>query len=190
MPKINYFDSLERLGVLCNRAVFLACGSGRTSGNSELVTLRHSVDKIICELEKTLFCDFMPPLERANIAACAHSLGRITDKCAEIMNYRSTKNFFGEKKNKEAELCIRLAQSIEENIFRLRRIKKPEELPDFLGFRKMIFEARTAHALLQRKLNSGVYPKNAIHSLALIGQLRCELSHCFDDIIEIMLNNI
>ena len=190
MPKINYFDSLERLGVLCNRAVFLACGTGRQSGVSELVTLRHSVDKIICELEKTLFSDFMPPLERANIAACAHSLGRIMDKCAEILNYRNSKCFFGEKKNKEAELCIRLAQSIEENIFRLRRIKKPEELPDFLGFRKMIFEARTAHALLQKKMNSGVYPKAAMQSLVLVGQLRCELAHCFDDIIEIMLNNI
>ena len=190
MPKMNYFDSLERLGVLCNRAVFLACGSGRMSGAGELVTMRHSVDKIICDLEKTLFSDFMPPLERANIAACAHCLGRIMDKCAEILNYKSAKNFLGEKKNKEAELCIRLAQSIEENIFRLRRIKKPEELPDFLGFRKTIFEARTAHALLQRKLNSGVYPKNDIQTLTLIGQLRCELAHCFDDIIEIMLNNI
>ena len=190
MPKINYFDSLERLGVLCNRAVFLSCSTVRASGTGEFVTLRHSADKIICELEKTLFSDFMPPLERASIAACAHSLGRIIDKCAEILNYRSAKYFFGEKKNKEAELCIRLAQLIEENIFRLRRIKKPEELPDFLGFRKLIFEARTAHTLVQRKLNSGVYPRTAIQSLSLIGQLRCELSHCFDDIIEIMLNNI
>lgn len=190
MRKINYFDSLERLGVLCNRAVFLACSSGRQSSIGELVSIRHSVDKIICELEKTLFSDFMPPLERASIAACAHSLGRIVDKCAEILNFRSTKYFLGEKKNKEAELCIRLAQSIEENIFRLRKIKKPQELPDFLGFRKLIFEARTAHSLLQRKLNSGVYPRNAAQSLLLLGQLRNELAYCFDDIIEIMLNNI
>ena len=111
------------------------------------------------------------------------------EKCAEILNYSCSKNFFDEK-NKEAELCIRLSQSIEENIFRLRRIKKPEELPDFIGFRNLLSEARSAHAALQKRLNSGTYPRSAQQTLTLIGRLRCELSRCFDDIVEIMLNNI
>ena len=190
MPKLNYFDSLERLSLLSSRAVFIACSPQKDSSHSELVSLRHSADKTVCELEKALFADFMPPLERNSIAACAHSLERILEKCAEILNYRSSKNIFGEKKNKEAELCIRLAQSIEENIFRLRRIKKPEEIPDFIGFRKLLTEARSAHASLQKRVNSGLYPRSAQQTLNLIGRLRCELSRCFDDIVEIMLNNI
>ena len=190
MPKINYFDALERLSLLASRAVFLACSAQKASYHSELVGLRHSADKTLCELERALFGDFMPPLERNSIAACAHSLERIMEKCAEILNYRSTKGFFYEKKNKEAELCIRLAEAIEENIFRLRRIKKPSELPDFIGFRKTLCEARAAHANMQKRLSSGVYPKSAQQAQSLIGRLRCELSRCFDDIIEIMLNNI
>lgn len=190
MPKLNYFDALERLSLLSSRAVFIACSPAKDSSHSEIVSLRHSADKTVCELEKALFADFMPPLERNSIAACAHSLERIMEKCAEILNYRSSKNFFGEKKNKEAELCIRLAQSIEENIFRLRRIKKPEETPDFIGFRKLLAEARSAHASLQKRVSSGLYPRSAQQTLNLIGRLRCELSRCFDDIIEIMLNNI
>lgn len=190
MPKINYFDALERLSTLTSRAVFLACSTPKASYHSEIVTLRHTADKTVCELEKALFCDFMPPLERNSIASCAHSLERIMEKCAEILNYRSSKGSFYERKNKEAELCICLAEAIEENIFRLRRIKKPSELPDFIGFRKTLCDARNAHAALQKRLSSGVYPKSAQQAQILIGRLRCELSRCFDDLIEIMLNNI
>ena len=190
MPKLNYFDSLERLSILSSRAVFIACSAQKSSSHSELVSIRHSADMILCELEKTLFSDFMPPFERSNIAACAHSLERILEKCSEILNYSYSKNFFDQKKNKEAELCIRLAAEIEENIFRLRKIKRPEEIPDFLAFRSLLSEARSAHATLQKRLNSGTYPKNSQQTLNLIGRLRCELSRCFDDIVEIMLNNI
>lgn len=190
MPKLNYFDALERLSLFASRAVFIACSVQKPSSHTELVSLRHSADKTLCELERALFSDFMPPLERNSIAACAHSLERIMEKCSEILNYRCSKSFFGEKKNKEAELCIRLAQSIEENIFRLRRIKKPHELPDFIGFRKTLCEARAVHSSMQKKLSSGSYPKSAQQAQNLIGKLRCELSRCFDDIVEIMLNNI
>ena len=120
----------------------------------------------------------------------AHSLVRIIERCTEITNYRAAKNFFGERKNKEAELCIRLSQLIEENMIKLRHVKRPEELPDLIGFRKLVCEARNAHASMQKKLNSGVYPRSAQHSLCLLGRLRCELSRAFDELIEVMLTNI
>ncbi len=190
MPKLNYFDSLERLSVLSSRAVFLACTAQKGSALGELAAIRHSADNAVCTLEAALFSDFMPPLERNNIARCAHSLERIMEKCAEIVSYRNTKSFFGEKKNKEAELCIRLMQLIEENIFRLRKIKKPNETPDFAGFRKLLTEARTAHSSAQKKLCGTSYSKCAQQLLALYGKLRCELSRTFDEIVEIMLDNI
>ena len=190
MPKQNYFDTLERLSVLCSRSVFLVCTHAKSTAHSEICTIRHSADKIVCELEKTLFSDFMPPLERANIAACAHSLVRVMEKCTQISGYRASKGIFAEKKSKEAELCIRLSQLVEENISRLRKIKHPEELPDFPGFRKLISEARTTHQTMLRKMSTGIYPKNSQQLLLMMGELRSELSHCFDDIIEIMLNNI
>ena len=190
MPKLNYFDLLERLSVLCSRAVFIACSTQKHSYQDEMSALRISADKSVCELEKALFSDFMPPLERRNIAECAHIIERVIEKCVEISNFRASKNLLSEKKNEEAELCIRLAQSIEENVFRLRKIKKPNELPDFVGFRNLLYDARSAHAYLQKKLNSGVYPRSSQQIFLLIGQLRCELSRCFEEIIEIMLNNI
>ena len=190
MSKYNYFDSLEKLSVLSSRAVFLSCSPPRASTHGELVGIRHASDKILCELESVLFSDFMPPLDRSGISCAAHSLCRVIDRCGDIVSYRSGKNAFAERKSKEAELCIRLSQLIEENISRLRYIKRPDELPDLVGFRKLVCDAQSAHNTLQRKLSSGVYPRSAIPSLCLLCALRRELSHTFDRLVEIMLENV
>ncbi len=190
MPKLNYFDSLERLSLLSSRALYLACSAPQSSAPFELASIRHSADVAVCELEKALFTDFMPPLERNSIAACAHSLERIMERCAEIVSYRNTKNLFGERKNKEAELCIRLMKLIEENIFRLRRIKKPSELPDFAGFRQALSDARSAHNAMQKRICGSGSSRSALQLLTLYGKLRCELARCFEELVEIMLNNI
>ena len=190
MSKFNYFDSLERLALLSSRSVFIACSSGDPASQSEISSIRHSADKSMCELERVLFSDFMPPLERASICSSAHSLVRIIERCSDMANYRTVKNFFGERKNKEAELCIRLSQLIEENIMRLRHVKRPDELPDLIGFRKLLNEAVNAHSNMQKKLNSGSYPHSVQHSLCLLGKLRTELSRAFDNLVEIMLTNI
>ena len=189
MSKFDYFDSLERLSALACRAVFITCSSAR-SAQSEISTIRHSADRIMCETEGVLFSDFMPPLERTSICACAHGIVRIIEKCNDIINYKSAKNSFGDRKNREAELCIRLSQLLEENVSKLKHLKRPEELPDLVEFRKLVCDARNAHASMQKKLNSGVYPRSAQHYLCLLGRLRCELARAFDKLVEVMLSNV
>ena len=95
MAKFNYFDSLEHLALLSTRAVFIACTSQKSSAQSEIASIRHSADRLLCELESVLFSDFMPPLERASICSCAHSIVRVIERCGDLVTYRSTKNFFG-----------------------------------------------------------------------------------------------
>ena len=189
MSKFDYFDSLERLCALACRAVFITCSTVR-GAQSEILTLRHSADRIICETEGVLFADFWPPLERASICSCAHGIARIIEKCSDIINCKNAKNSFGDRKNREAELCIRLSQLLEENVKRLKHLKRPEELPDLVEFRKLVCDARNAHASMQRKLNSGVYPRSAQHYLCLLGRLRCELASAFDKLVEVMLGNV
>ena len=190
MSRYNYFDSLERLSVLSARAVFLSCSSARASAQIELASIRQDAGRILCELERELFSDFMPPLERADISAVAHALCRIIERCADILGYKSGKNSIYERKSKEAELCIRLSRLVEDTVSRLRRVKRPDELPDLVGFRRLLCEAQSAHERLQRKLCSGAYPRSALHSLCLICALRRELSHTFDILVEVMLENV
>ena len=190
MSKINYFDSLESLSTLSSRAVFLSCSPSKPSVCTELTSIRHRTNMSIGELEKTLFCDFMPPLERNSIAMCAHSLEKILERSCDIMNYRLSENYVIEKKNREAELCIRLSEAIEKAVFSLRYIKKKAELPDFSAFRCMLEEAQSAHTVLQKRFSSNTYPQCAQRTQHLICELRSELSRCFNCIVEVMLNNI
>lgn len=190
MSKYNYFDSLEKLSLLSSRAVFLACSPPRASAHAELLSIRHLSDKMLCELERTLFGDFMPPLDRAGISRAAHGLCRIIARCGDIASYRNGKSSSADRKSKEAELCIRLSQLIEETVSRLRYIKRPDELPDIVGFRRLLCDAQSAHTLLLKKLSSGAYPRAALPSLCLLCALRRELSRTFDLLVEVMLENV
>lgn len=189
MPKLDYFDALSRISVLSARAVFIACTPIRQS-SAEIVALRRAADKIVCDLECFLFSDFMPPLDRSSISLCAHSLERIIEKSSDIIANRQARNFFGERKNKEAELCIRLSQLIEKATASLKSVKRPEHMPDIVEFRRLLCDARFAHASLQKKLNAGLYPRAAQHTLCLLGSLRSELARAFDVLIEVMLTNV
>ena len=190
MPKFNYYDCLQRLSVLSSRAVYITCSNSPSAKKSEICALRNSADRAICELERYLFSDFMPPLERSDLALCAHALSRVIESACELSGASGQKSFSFERKNKEAEICIRLSQIIEQSISRLRYIKRPEELPDLVGFRKLLCEARHWHALTQKKLCSGVYPRSAESYLFLLRRLTASLERCFDTLIEVMLSSI
>lgn len=190
MARFNYYGCLERLSVLSSRAVFVACSAVSPSQKEEIAVLRLSADKDICELERALFSDFMPPLERADIAALAHALSRVADAAYELSAVRSRETLLLERKNREADICIRLSQMIEEGVSDLRQLKRPEQLPDLVGFRKLLCDARLWHVELQKKLRSGLCPRAAQGYLSLLGALRHSLDACFDTLIETMLSNI
>ncbi len=190
MARFNYYDCLERLSVLSSRAVFIACSATPSSHKGELTALTATADKAICELERSLFSDFMPPLERSDIAACAHSVSHVISSAYELSAARCRESLLLERKNKEAEICIRLSQMIEEGVSSLRRLKHPDQLPDLVRFRKLLCDARVWHASAQRKLSAGIYPRSAQSYLSLLRALCHSLDSCFDTLIEIMLSNI
>ena len=187
MVKYNYFKTLEELSTLVESAVNLSCGNSTQKERQEFPTLRKSSDRLICELEDALFSDFLPPLERENIAACAHALSRVMDQASELLHHGG---FGGNKANEEGQICIQLAHILKESISMLRRIRKPNETPDTQGFRSLLREGRDAHTAMLGKLHSGVLPRSAAQMIILTGRLRAELSRAFDELVEIMLNNI
>jgi hypothetical protein len=190
MARFNSYDALERLSVLSSRAVFIACSATLPAHKGELAALKITADKAICELERSLFSDFMPPLERSDIAACAHALSQVIGSAYELSAARGRESLLLERKNKEAEICIRLSQMIEECVSSLRRLKRPEQLPDLVRFRKLLCDARVWHASVQKKLSAGIYPRSAQSYLSLLRTLCNSLDSCFDTLIEIMLSNI
>ncbi len=189
MVKYNYFENLEQLSSLVESAVKLACGGGERKEEASVSSLRKSCDRLICELEDALFSDFLPPLERNNIAGCAHSLSRVVDRASELYCNASFLSLNG-KQNEEGRICVRLAEELNSAISMLRRIRKPDEVPNVQKYRRLLCEGRCAHTNMLTRLHTGVLPRSSAQTIILTGKLRAELSHCFDELIEIMLNNI
>lgn len=185
MVKYNYFEDLEKLSSLSLSAVIHACG-----GDSKPISrLRPECDALVCKIEDNLFADFLPPLERDNIAAAAHCLYRIVDRVYDLRSEPSADSAFM-KANDEAAVCVKLAEELSRAVFLLRRIRRPEEMPDLQHYRALLDEGRAAHRRMLCRVRSGAVSKSRAEAIILTGRLRGELALAFDEIIEIMLNNI
>lgn len=186
MVKYNYFENLEKLSSLSLSAVLLACKEGSRGDISEM---RKTGDRLVCETEDALFSDFLPPLERDNIAASAHCLSRVIDKASELLSDTACSPSFI-RSNEEGKICIQLAEELHASISILKQIRKPDELPNTQGFRELLREGSLAHKRMLQKLHSGSIPRSCAEAIILTGRLRSELSRAFDELVEIMLNNI
>ena len=69
-------------------------------------------------------------------------------------------------------------------------VHTPEEMPALQVYRELLDEGRDAHRKMLRRIRSGAVSKSRAEAIILTGRLRGELSLAFDEIIEIMLNNI
>ena len=183
MQKINYFELLEEISLLSNRAVFLATGNTRQAlqrALNECYDLQKICLQKICALEEHLFTDFLPPLERRSIAEAAHGMGKIIECSYQIIFQKLQRSVY-DKRIKEQEVCIKLSEILEESIGLLKKIKKPNQVPRAKEFREILLCARKSSRASQKKQSP---------SALCMNELREELSDCFDRIIEIMLCNI
>ena len=183
MQKINYFELLEEISILCTRAVFLATGNSRSVLQKSILecqTLQEQSLQKICAIEDFLFTDFLPPLERRSIAEAAHGMGKIIECSYQIIFQKLQRSGY-DKRVKEQETCLTLAKLLEESVILLKKIKKPNQTPKTKEFREILFSARKASKCVQKRQSP---------SALYMNELREELSDCFDKIIEIMLCNI
>ncbi len=182
MQKTNYFEVLDELAKDCSRAIFLSLENVR----SRLISSLKECEKIqldalrkSCELELSLFGDFLPPIERHTIAELSHKLLKIIEKCIYIMCQKIQRPSNERKAKYNAELKA-LSQIIEESISMLKKIKKPGQTPNLNEFRKKVTETRKMLRAPHKKQG----PQLLIYEL-------CEdISDLFDKIVEIMLCNI
>lgn len=189
MAKHNYFDILERLSDIAYNAVNTACSDKYAEKTESFEVLRSELNSTVLDLEKSLFGDFLPPLERNNIAEYAHSLSDIVTSASEYITIRH-KLCCPAQRFDEPRFCISLANELKEATFILRKIKKSGQMPDLKRFRECLRAAEEAHSADLSKLQASILPKAYETIINYAGNLRSELSATFDTLIEIMLNNI
>lgn len=187
MAKYNYFEQLEHISCTARQAVRQCCSALPSDKQQSFVNLRQTCDRRICELEEILFSDFLPPLERDSIATCAHCLSRIVEQATEVSLFPPSS---APAAREEGKICIRLADELHASVTMLRTITKPEEIPNVKGYRQMLGEGRKAHQAALEQLRSGKIARSEAQNILQTGRLRLELSRAFDEVVEIMLNNI
>ena len=183
MQKINYFEALEDLSVMCSRAIFLSFEATRpklTEALKECEKIQQNATDKVCALEISLFAEFLPPIERHTIAELSHTALKTIEKCMYIMCQKIQRPQ-NEKKQKYALEITELSQIIEESVFVLKKIKKPNQTPKIYEFRKKASELKKAIRAPHKK--QGSYAN-------LTYEMCEELSNFFDKLIEIMLCNI
>ena len=186
MSKYDYFGTLDSLSRLSEQAVQTACSSPHRKSADPPSELRRACDKTVCGLEDALFSDFLPPMERETLAACAHSLSRVVNEATELISATPKDGF----DNEEGELCVRLASLLRDTVGMLQKISKPSILPRTQAFRGLITEAREAHEHMLSRVRSGALPRTAATAIIQTGRLRNTLSEAFDCVVEVMLGNI
>lgn len=186
--KYNYFDALESLADCAYNATLTACSERHSNTKKSLLEIRDKRDETLLSLEKTLFADFLPPLERDDIAAYAHALSRVVDAALEHDAFRSGDKFT-KKKISEEVICLDIAKEIKENTATLKNFKKPSEIPNIQKLRQLLRSGSDMYTAELSRIAAGtsISAASSIHSAA---RLRGELARCFDCLLEIMLNNI
>ncbi len=186
MSKYDYFGALESLSELSARAVEAACSYPRRKATDPPSALRRACDRTVCELEDTLFSDFLPPMERETLAACAHCLSHVVNEATELLAATPQDS----RKNEEGLVCIRLAALLRDTVRMLQKISKPNVLPRTQAFRELLTEAREAHEHMLACLRAGALPRSMATAIIQTGRLRNTLSEAFDCVVEVMLENI
>ena len=186
--KYHYFETLEQLCDSVVTVVSMACGE-KAADPKTVCELRRRCDRQICELEDALFSDFLPPLERENIAACAHCLSRVIDRAADLASSIVSMPS-SSRADEEQKICIRLCEVLHDDIALLKEIRKPSEMPSHRAFRALLAKGRSAHADALAKIGAGALPRSYANSIILCAKLRSELARSYDELLEIMLNNI
>jgi len=192
MVKVDYFRVLEELSALLLSAVSASCKDGAMLSKEKLCEIKMECDKKICALEDALFCDFITPIERDNIAALAHCISRAIDKAIDYQceAQRLRKYCPSGINNEEAGICAALAERLCRDTELLRKRRRSEVMPSSAEFRALLRKGREAHVRSLAALGRGIYPKNYGQLLITTARLRHELSRCFDELVEVMLNNI
>ena len=186
MAKFDYFEALEYFSQELTIAVETACSHKEELTLGARGSKRATLDHKLCRMENALFCDFLPPLERDNIASFAHCLLHTWEVAGDHGAIRRPQL----PPTEEEKACIRLAQELQQSTAILRRVRSPGEMPQLRGFRDRLRAASDAHRADMERLNNGSLPRAAYQILLSAGKLRMELSHCFDQLIEVMLHNI
>lgn len=141
--------------------------------------IRAEVYKTVYEIESALFSDFLPPLDRASLAAYSHTLRELTDTALVYSRCAPPQYVSLSSKGFESS-CSSLCEMLKAGSAMLDKIKKSSETPRIDEFR------RTKSKALESICDGSLTPQ----VFAARQELLLSISAAFDALIVLMLENI
>ena len=192
MAKEDYFDLIEELSAVVLELVGAACSDiSSARGQRKPTELKSDFDRLMCTVEKRLFSDFIPPMQREDIARAAHALSRVEERAyfvASSSRERSAILRYGGEGIRN--ICVSLANRLHETALAMRRLRSPSCIPALEEYRLELCKGRELISELILHVKRGALPKYILDGVEAIRDLLYAFSDCFDSFIEIMLNNI
>ena len=178
MLKYDYFSSLCTLTKKGCTAAELACKNGAQASVKISKALTEAYTSL-CELERALFSEFIPPLDRSGIVAYAHSLCSLSDAALLYSTASPTRRFSASAKGFDG-YCVSLCDILNEGAASLDGIKKSSEIPRIEEFRSTRSQA----------LASVYVPPLSPQAVCARQGLLFAISGAFDTLIELILKSI
>ena len=188
MAKEDYFEVLEALGGITLGLIknTFAKQNARDTGE-----LRKEFDKIKCTVETRLFSDFVPPIQREDIARVLHCLSRVADS-AYFMAISSRNDMILLKTGRGdlRQICLSLAQRLQNTVLLFKKLRLPSCIPEIDKYRTELLLGQEVLSELALRVRGGALPRYAHNDILAARELLLALSDCFDCLVEVMLNNI
>ena len=178
MLKYNYFSSLCKLTEKCCTGAELACKNGAQASIKINKALTEAYTSL-CELERALFSEFIPPLDRSGIVAYAHALCSLSDAAIVYSTASPTRRLSSSPKGFDG-YCVSLCDILRESSAMLNGIKKSSEIPRIEEFRGARSQA----------LASIYIPPLSPQAVCARQGLIFAISGAFDTLIELILKSI
>lgn len=178
MLKYDYFSTLHTLTDKSCEAVEYA-GKKRVQSHIKISKIRADSYKILCELERALFSEFLPPLDRASIAEYAHALCEITD-AALVYSNSSPLQYSAISGNGFYLSSLSLCEILKETVQMLEKIKRSSEIPRVDEFRKA--KTQALECICEGACTAQIFVARQ--------ELLCTISYAFDVLVKLILKNI
>ena len=184
MLKYDYFSILCKLTDKSREAVEYACQSS-SSPPQRIAGMRADSQKMLCELERALLAEFLPPLDRASIAAYAHALCEITDAAITYASLSPACSRLSQRGGIE-DVCLSLCDLLLEGTALLQGIKKSSDAPKLEEFREK--KGVAMRSLCEEALAAQTPRSSKIFNARR--ELMSSISRAFDVLVELILKNI
>lgn len=184
MLKYDYFNAIETLTSKALDSVSAAT-RGTPTKPSAIYGVIQECYSMSGEIERALFSDFLPPLDRESIVTYAHALTDLADAAliysalcpvSRPLSHAARFEYF----------CIELSNLISQSTSLLKKIKKSPDIPSIDVFKKLKADALDDCLSISKGRANALKPKPTEAELSLI----LALSDTFEILMKVMLKNI